>query len=298
MQNGRAYGCGQCMPCRINKQRVWKHRIILESAQYKDNAFVSLTYDEDHLPHGGTLVPKDAQDWIKRLRFAWSEIQKKQKVEDAKIRYFLVGEYGDTSFRPHYHAALFNFPACRYGQSTYGKNRRSCCPFCDLVLNTWARGHVHSGEVNQSTAGYLAGYVTKKMTRKDDVRLQGRVPEFARMSLKPGIGGDALWEVSDVLLSNNLEYSLEDAPGGLRHARHIYPVGRYLHRKLRTQIGRPEHAPQSVMDKKDEEMRPLREAAKNSEDNPSLKARVVESYMGKIQRVEAKARIFKPRKTL
>lgn len=298
IQDGKAYGCGQCMPCRFNRQRIWKHRIILEANQYKDNAFVTLTYDDDHLPAGGTLVPKDAQDWLKRLRTAWADAQKKQGMEPSRIRFYLVGEYGDTSFRPHYHAALFNFPACRYSQSTYGKNRRTCCPFCDLVLNTWGKGHVHSGQISRESAGYLAGYVTKKMTSKDDERLQGRYPEFARMSLRPGLAGDALWEISDVLLTNSLERVLEDAPSRMRHAAIQLPLGRYLQRRLREQIGRPAHAPQTVMDKLSAEMLPLRLAAKNSEDNPSLKSRVVEKNLGKIQRVEAKARIFKPRKPL
>lgn len=274
------------------------HRIMLEAGQYEDNAFATLTYSDENLPSGGTLVPKDAQDWMKRLRIQWQRIQENLKLEPSKIRFFLVGEYGDTTSRPHYHAALFNFPSCRYGQSTYGKNRSRCCAQCDLILSTWAKGHVYLGTLEKDSAQYLAGYVTKKMTSKDDARLQGRHPEFARCSLRPGVGGDALWEVADVLLANSLEYRIEDAPSTLRHGARELPLGRYLHGRLREQIGRPKHAPQKVMDKIDAEMRPLREAAKNSEDNPSLKSRVVDSKLGKIQRVEAKAKIFKSRKTL
>lgn len=56
---GRIFGCGQCMPCRFNKRRIWSHRIMLEAGQYKDNAFVTLSYADDYLPAGGNVVPKD-----------------------------------------------------------------------------------------------------------------------------------------------------------------------------------------------------------------------------------------------
>lgn len=289
MSAGRAFGCGQCMPCRLNKRRVWAHRICLEAAQYEDNAFVTLTYSDDCLPEGATLVPEHAQKFLKRLR---------KKIEPEKIRFFLVGEYGDATFRPHYHIALFNFPSCEFGMSRYSRTRVRCCTRCDLVADTWGKGNVLLGSLGRESAAYISGYVTKKMTGAGDERLRGRYPEFARMSLRPGIGGDAMWEVADVLMAHRLEEKIEDAPSTLRHGSAERPLGRYLQGRLREQIGRIKSAPQSVMDKIDAEMLPLRQAAKNSEDNPSLKSRVVENNLGKIQRVEAKARIFKSSKTL
>ena len=125
LNNGMAYGCGQCMPCRLNKKRIWTHRIMLESYEYSDNTMVTLTYDDEHLPRlddgRGTLVPKDFQDWLKRFRKA---------VEPRRVRYFGVGEYGDQLWRPHYHVILFNYPTCSFGLSRYSKTRVSCCSFC------------------------------------------------------------------------------------------------------------------------------------------------------------------------
>lgn len=121
---GPVYGCGQCMPCRLNKRRVWAHRIMLEAYQYEHNAFVTLTYAPEKLPENGSLVPEHVQSWLKRLR---------ARVAPSKFRFFLVGEYGDESERPHYHAALFGFRSCVYGQSQYSKRRSTCCHWCELV---------------------------------------------------------------------------------------------------------------------------------------------------------------------
>ena len=93
-QGGIVYGCGQCMPCRHLRRKVWAHRIMLEAGQWNENCFMTLTYDDKHLPSDGSLDPKHLTDFIKRLRFHY---------RDRSIRYFACGEYGDDSWRPHYH---------------------------------------------------------------------------------------------------------------------------------------------------------------------------------------------------
>ena len=50
MKDGVSFGCGQCKGCRVNKRRQWTHRILLESMCHESSAFVTLTYDNDHLP--------------------------------------------------------------------------------------------------------------------------------------------------------------------------------------------------------------------------------------------------------
>lgn len=119
---GRAYGCGQCMPCRCNRRREWQTRIMLESALWEENAFITLTYREECISRSScglsTLVPQDVQRWLKRVR-------KKRSPEP--LRFYLVGEYGDVTERPHYHAILFNHPTCRNGRSMYQYGYKSCC---------------------------------------------------------------------------------------------------------------------------------------------------------------------------
>lgn len=286
---GRVFGCGQCMPCRFNKRRIWSHRIMLEAGQYSDNTFVTLSYADDMLPHDGSVVPKHLQDWLKRLRKAY---------EPSRLRFFAVGEYGDVSQRPHYHAALFNFPNCIHGQSSYTARRDRCCTWCNLVADTWTKGNVFLGTLEPSSAGYIAGYVTKKLTAAGSSDLEGRHPEFARMSLRPGIGGDACFEIADVVLKYDLDQKAGDVPASLRHGRKELPLGRYLVQRVRVMSGHEKNAPQIVLDKIDAEMLPLREAAKADNENPSLKSKVLELNEGKVARFEATERIYRKRRSL
>lgn len=194
-QGVRSYPCGQCMPCRIRKRREWAHRIMLEASQHEHSCFVTLSYNERAKPADGSVNPKEFQDWMKRLR---------RRIEPLQVRYFGVGEYGDKTERPHYHVALFGYQGCLFGQSRYNTTRLDCCPQCDLIRDSWGRGFVYLGDLNVNSAEYVAGYTTKKMTRADDLRLNGRHPEFARMSLRPGIGADAMHEVASTLLKKKI----------------------------------------------------------------------------------------------
>lgn len=288
---GHAFGCGQCMACRVNRRRVWTHRIMLEAGQHKDNCFASLTYNDDQLPEGGTLVPEHPRDFMKRLRFS---------LQPRKIRYYLVGEYGDQSERPHYHVAFFGLANCTRGRTRVNRDR-VCCENCNAVGEHWPFGYAYLGELNQSTAAYVAGYVTKKLTAADDERLHGRHPEFARMSNRPGIGADAMDDVASTLMEYGLD-TAEDVPAALRHGSRLFPLGRYLRRRLRTRIGRDEKAPQSVLEKAEAELRPLREIAYSYAPAGhrafAFKNEIIEAGKGARARLESKARLYKKRVTL
>lgn len=279
---GRAYGCGQCAPCRYNRRRIWAHRIVLEANQYKDNAFVTLTYSDENLPKDGSLEPAVLQLWLKRVR---------KSVEPHVLRFFAVGEYGDVSERPHYHVALFNYPTCLHGMSNYSRVKTVCCTVCENVRRTWGEGNVYLGGITPQSAAYLARYVVKKMTVKSDPRLKGRYPEFCRMSLRPGIGASAMHEVADVWLSHNLEKLEDDVPLALRHGAHELPLGRYLRKRLRLLVGKDEKAPQVVLDKIAEELRDVRESAFNA--STSFASAIVDSAKGKFARFEAKQKLYK-----
>jgi len=92
------FGCGQCMPCRFNRRRLWTARLLLEATQHENKSFITLTYNDKNAPKDHSLDPSHYKNFIKRLRKA---------IYPKKIRYYLVGEYGDHTQRPHYHAALF-----------------------------------------------------------------------------------------------------------------------------------------------------------------------------------------------
>lgn len=200
--------------------------MMLESAMHAESCFATLTYNQVNHPVDGSVVPKDSQKWLKRLR---------QAVPKKKLRYFLVGEYGEKCQRPHYHAALFGIGPLEGG----GVDGIS-----GVVESTWGLGHTYVGELNQKSASYIGGYVTKKMTneKNQEVKeyLNGRHPEFARMSLKPGIGASAMAVVSSAMESDagiGSILSSRDVPSALRNHGSVMPLGRYLKSKLRTEMG-------------------------------------------------------------
>lgn len=290
-QHGLAFPCGQCMPCRIRKRREWAHRIMLEASQYEDNAFVTLTYDDKEYD-GRDLVPSHVQDFLKRLRAS---------VAPVRIRFYLVGEYGDEGWRPHYHAALFNHPRCVRGRTRRSRGRvdwRGCCEVCRNVGDKWGYGDIELGILEAASAGYLARYVTKKLTRTDDARLDGRWPEFARMSNRPGIGHDVMFEVASVLMQFDADVKLVDVPNVLRSEGEEKPLGRYLRGKLREMIGKDKNAPEVSLEEYKAEMRELLEEAKNDPEVLTLKQAIVRRYGTKVASLEARTKIFKQRSSL
>lgn len=286
VQGMHAYGCAQCMPCRVNRRRLWTHRIMLESMLYTDNAFVTLTYSEENLPEAGSLVPLHLTNFLKRFR---------KMIAPQRVRYYLVGEYGDESGRPHYHAALFGFKSCLYGRTRYSVYRLSCCVQCDLILEAWKSGNIYLGSLEDASAQYIAGYCLKKMTNPEDPRLNGRYPEFARMSLRPGIAGDAMQSVADSILRYNcLE---DDVPAALRHGRALHPLGRYLRRRLRVLVKRDVLAPKEVQLERSKEMHPLY-AANVLDPSYSVKSQLIDVDSEVVRQLEARRKIFKGRKVL
>jgi len=211
------FGCGQCNPCRINRRRLWAHRLLLEQLKHNKSSFVTLTYKDEALPTGGTLVKKHMQLWLKAIRSA---------IKPAKIRYYYVGEYGDLSQRPHYHAIIYGLD--------YGPGDTA------LMQKHWKHGHIFVGDLTKDSAAYVTGYVTKKWTKKDDARLNGRAPEFAQPSLKPGLGALVAIDIANTLATESGSHQLlteGDVPMALQHGKKKMPLGRYLRRKIREAYG-------------------------------------------------------------
>lgn len=271
MRGVTAFGCGQCMPCRLNRRRVWTARQTLESFGHAESCFVTLTYDEEHVPAGGSLVPEDFTKWMKRFRKAYGR----------PLRYFMCGEYGDQTWRPHYHASLFGV-----GQSQ-----------ASLVQSTWRQGFTMTAEFTEATAQYVSGYVVKKMTDPALPVLQGRYPEYARMSRRPGLGVPALSALVTAVCS---EYGVEeieaigDVPMSVNIGRKSWPLGRLLRQKLREEVGFTEEYTQAISDRyvleSTEEMLRLREA---HGDNSSFlhKNALVQENIQKVRNLEGRAKL-------
>lgn len=219
--------CGGCLSCRINRRRVWAHRILLESFKHGDSCFVTLTYDNDHLPE--KLVKSDYQNFLKRLR---------KSLAPRKIRYFLAGEYGELSGRPHFHLAVFGLDAITAG----GLDGRSGLVHAAWIVGRTSAGYDDSslgytfvGSLTWESAQYIAGYLTKKAASDEK-----SIREFSRMSLRPGIGAGAMEDVARSLSCDaGLDSIIErgDIPSALKHGKRLLPIGRYLKRELRKQMG-------------------------------------------------------------
>ncbi len=125
-----------------------------EAQLHENNCFITLTYDDEHLPHLNSLVLKHFQDFMKRLR----------RKYPYKIRLFHCGEYGDINGRPHYHACLFGHD---FMDKYLWSERDSICLYRSVALEQlWPLGFSTIGQVTFDSAAYCARYITKKVNGK------------------------------------------------------------------------------------------------------------------------------------
>lgn len=137
--------CGICYACLSKKRSQWAFRIEQEFKKSRSAFFVTLTYDEDHINYtdsGTTLNKRDIQLFMKKLR----------QSNDLPMKYFLVGEYGTNTNRPHYHAILFNVI-----------NSQDITKF-------WENGFAHIGTVTGNSIMYTAKYCITKINNSVERR--------------------------------------------------------------------------------------------------------------------------------
>nr|QJB19986.1 MAG: replication initiator protein [Microvirus sp.] len=208
-------GCGKCDACIINRRRILVTRLLLEARDHPASFFCTLTYDEEHIPDGGNLSPNDLQLFWKLLR---------RRYHPASFRYFAHGEYGGRTGRPHYHFILYT----------------DCFITADMVSRVWQKGFVDVQILTEANAAYVAGYIEPGGDKDAASRSGGRVPEFTRQSLKPGIGyGVAPSIASEILTRSGLNYLTTEAdiPSVVRIDSKLRPLGQYLKRKARECAG-------------------------------------------------------------
>lgn len=171
--------CGKCIECRIEYSRQWAVRGVCELASVSKAAFVTLTYRDECLPEGRSLVKADYQKFLKRLRRA-----------GFKFTYMLCGEYGSQLGRPHYHAIIFGEDFKSGSVLAPVEQSKDMPLYVSPALNkAWDKGFVVFGDVSFASIQYVAKYVTKKVTGELARDHYGdKLPEFMRMSLKTPIG--------------------------------------------------------------------------------------------------------------
>lgn len=191
--------CGQCIGCRLERSRQWAMRCMHEASLYDSNVFLTLTYDDYHLPSDLSLKVDDFQRFMKRLR----------KARDGqRIRFFHCGEYGAIHRRPHYHALIFN---CDFPDKETADMVGSAHPLyiSSELMTLWPLGNSWIGSVTFDSAAYVARYCVDKVTgeKAEEVNpvtglrhyelydsTTGEIyelkPEYVTMSRRPGIGKD------------------------------------------------------------------------------------------------------------
>lgn len=174
------------MGCRLERSRQWAVRCVHEASLHADNCFVTLTYDDEHLPGDGSLEPRDVTLFLKRLR------------KRGRFRYLYCGEYGETRQRPHYHALLFGR---EFADKVRCEDAKSGAPQYESaeLSGVWGCGRATVAALTFESAAYVARYCVQKVNGDLAEGHYARVspltgeiiqvlPEFGRMSRRPGIG--------------------------------------------------------------------------------------------------------------
>lgn len=171
---GMVLPCGKCTFCKIAKTKEWSVRLLCEAIYWDKKSMLTLTYDDEHLPSGNTLVKSDLQDFFKRLR---------ARIYPDKIKYFACGEYGDQFGRPHYHIAILGVEDEK------------------LVSSCWPYGFVKVRPFHWNTVKYVCRYVFKKYGVSWNKKIYGDLePPFQLQS--NGIGLSFIKEYKDILKEN------------------------------------------------------------------------------------------------
>lgn len=199
--------CGQCFGCRLERSRQWAVRCEKEAQLHYENCFVTLTYDDAHLPAFRSLRLDDLQRFLKRLR---------ERVAPRRFRFIACGEYGERFKRPHYHLCLFGFD---FRSDRVEKRADEFGPVFTsrLLSSVWTLGLSELTTFSFLTAAYTAAYVVKKVTGSRAALEYGervdefgevhavRVHPFITMSRRPGLGRDWLRSFSsDVFPSDEV----------------------------------------------------------------------------------------------
>lgn len=221
--------CGRCIGCRLDYSRQWAMRAVLESKEHEYNYFLTLTYDDEHLPRGSkgfpTLIKKEMQDFMKRLRSTFS-----REFGVEHIRFFGCGEYGDPQegervLNPHLHIILFNcsipdlqdrHPIPVDGKIQWIKQYDTSGElllYSPTIGKCWNKGTAQIGQCTFESCAYVARYIVKKQYGKqakvyDDL---GIIPEFVLMSRRPGIGYKYYSEhLESIYITDNMNFKRGD----------------------------------------------------------------------------------------
>lgn len=208
-------GCGKCVGCLLDRSRDMATRIVCEALDYPEdsNWFITFTYGDDDSQVNRFRVSRNDDDalilnirhmqlFFKSLREGYERKFGKRSYDvptffDKKLghdielgaRFYMAGEYGEKTARPHYHVCLMNTPLPDIFD--FSKTSLGFPLFRSPWLeNLWKFGHVTVGKLTYQSAAYVARYCMKKAEAppKEQYEISGLTPEFTNSSRRPGIG--------------------------------------------------------------------------------------------------------------
>ena len=185
------FPCRKCLPCLMRRQKAWVSRLVEELSNHDFNYFVTLTYDDAHLPVDDNGEPCfNKQHYIKlnadmRKRFQQGKLRNPVSdvvlgspsfltlPKDVKYKYYLTTEYGPTTFRPHAHGVWYGLPGD--------------INLVEVLFRTlWPYGFVSVFPANEGAAGYISKYLVSDGVGKDAYHGNG-MPPFSLMSKSLGL---------------------------------------------------------------------------------------------------------------
>lgn len=227
--------CGHCNTCRNRKANEWIQRLDVEMQCWKYCVFFTLTYDDEHIPEfvltrkkmlydfdndfcvdlqdsnldGRSLAyiqrrktlnhlfKPDVQKFIKRIRYYNSTFN--HSYEKNILRYFVVGEYGPTTLRAHYHGLFF------FSSDETAKN------FPKMLSKSWTYGRTDWSFVRSNAASYVASYVNC-FSHLPKVYLHPEFRPFCLCSKHPSIGSlhileEEIFKIFDNGFTQRTEFS-------------------------------------------------------------------------------------------
>ena len=205
------FPCGKCINCRARYRQEWVFRLREEYKACNFGLFVTLTYDDDKLPPDGVSI-EDVQKFMKRFRKRLCTKFKDQKYSDM-CRYYIVSEYGDHTFRPHYHGLLF----FRFDRTP---------DIYDIIEQSWQNGFCQFGEIEEGSIVYCTKYCLKG----SDVP-PGKNPNFRLLSkMSGGIG------INYLRINGDFHFGKLDKPQIVSSQSNTSPMPRYYRTKLLSRL--------------------------------------------------------------
>lgn len=175
--------CRKCSECKLARAKEWACRLHYELKNHEKACFITLTYDNAHYKR--LLDKADLQKFIKRLR---------SQIHPVKIKYFACGEYGDRTWRPHFHAIIFGYDFA--DKVKRGKSKKGYPLYQSPELaKLWQYGFHTIQDVSLATCVYTALYTGKSKNQLP--KMLKSAPEFNTMS--QGLGVDAIIDDYDRL---------------------------------------------------------------------------------------------------